>query len=245
MEKKSEFRPNSPPDYPIPASPFTVDVCILNTYDRTSNTRLYLLPGALWKPTLHGFKSPQTPIYCFLISHEDRHIIFYLGVRTDWEKYTPKTVRAIKAATVVSDCTRDVVDILHDPADNHNVLGIPSSDIEAVVWSHPHFDHTGDPSRFPSTTELIVGPGVECSSWPGHTSNPDGLVLDSDAADRSVRGIHFDHGNPLRVGPFNAADYFDDGSFYLLDAPGHATGHLCGLARTTANPPTFVFMDAR
>jgi glyoxylase-like metal-dependent hydrolase (beta-lactamase superfamily II) len=39
-----------------------------------------------------------------------------------------------------------------------------------------------------------------------------------------------------------AYDWFKDGSFYLLDTPGHAIGHLCGLARTTTNPDTFIFM---
>ena len=29
---------------------------------------------------------------------------------------------------------------------------------------------------------------------------------------------------------------------YLLDTPGHAIGHICALARTTANPPTFMFL---
>ncbi len=35
-----------------------------------------------------------------------------------------------------------------------------------------------------------------------------------------------------------AVDYFGDGSFLPLDGPGHAIGHLCGLARTTVDPPT-------
>jgi glyoxylase-like metal-dependent hydrolase (beta-lactamase superfamily II) len=39
-----------------------------------------------------------------------------------------------------------------------------------------------------------------------------------------------------------ALDFFGDGSFYLLDTPGHAIGHLSGLARTTVNPDTFIFM---
>lgn len=46
----------------------------------------------------------------------------------------------------------------------------------------------------------------------------------------------------LRIGQFRALDYFNDGSFYLLDVPGHAAGHICGLARTTEN--TFVLMGA-
>lgn len=44
------------------------------------------------------------------------------------------------------------------------------------------------------------------------------------------------------IGQFPAFDYFGDGSFYLLDSPGHAIGHLCGLARTTCNPDTFIFL---
>lgn len=46
------------------------------------------------------------------------------------------------------------------------------------------------------------------------------------------------------MGRFAAIDYFTDGSFYLLDAPGHCPGHLCALARVTADPDPFVFMGA-
>ncbi len=55
--------------------------------------------------------------------------------------------------------------------------------------------------------------------------------------------IRFDEGpNRLTIGNFPAVDYFGDGSFYLLDSPGHAIGHLCGLARTTKSPDTFILM---
>lgn len=37
----------------------------------------------------------------------------------------------------------------------------------------------------------------------------------------------------LTIGGFLAYDFYGDGSFYLLDTPGHAQGHMCGLARTT------------
>lgn len=46
----------------------------------------------------------------------------------------------------------------------------------------------------------------------------------------------------VQTGSFKAFDYFGDGSFYLIDTPGHAVGHLAGLARTTTNPDTFIFM---
>ena len=47
----------------------------------------------------------------------------------------------------------------------------------------------------------------------------------------------------LVLGRCKAIDFFGDGSFYLLDTPGHAVGHLSGLARTTASPDaTFMFL---
>lgn len=56
-----------------------------------------------------------------------------------------------------------------------------------------------------------------------------------------MREIDFTLGN-LSTGRFRAFDFFGDGSFYLLDTPGHAIGHLCGLARTTNSPDTFIMM---
>jgi glyoxylase-like metal-dependent hydrolase (beta-lactamase superfamily II) len=46
----------------------------------------------------------------------------------------------------------------------------------------------------------------------------------------------------VKIGNFYGFDFFGDGSFYLLDVPGHAVGQICGLARTTGN--TFMFMGA-
>lgn len=42
----------------------------------------------------------------------------------------------------------------------------------------------------------------------------------------------------LQIGQFRAYDYFGDGSYYLLDTPGHAIGHLAGLARVTTSSDT-------
>lgn len=67
------------------------------------------------------------------------------------------------------------------------------------------------------------------------------MLTNQQHRDRNVREIDFS--NPaLRIGDFLAFDFFGDGSFYLLDSPGHAIGHMCGLARTT--PTTFVFLGA-
>ena len=58
--------------------------------------------------------------------------------------------------------------------------------------------------------------------------------------------ISFD--NNTTIHGFRALDFFHDGSFYLLDTPGHAPGHLSALCRTTSPPststqtPTFIFL---
>lgn len=117
--------------------------------------------------------------------------------------------------------------------------GIPLESISSVIWSHWHWDHTGDPSLFPPTTSLTVGPGFKAAMLPGYPTNPDSPILESAYKDRDLVEISFDQTN-LQIGGFRAFDYFGDGSFYLLDSPGHAVGHICGLARTT--PDTFVFL---
>lgn len=66
-------------------------------------------------------------------------------------------------------------------------------------------------------------------------------MLDVDFAGRTLVEIS-PADLPLRIGQFRAHDYFGDGSYFLLDTPGHCVGHIAGLARVTADPPTFVFM---
>ncbi|KAJ0108718.1 uncharacterized protein J7T55_011208 [Diaporthe amygdali] len=233
--------PKPPPVVHIPESSTTVDVRVIDT-----NTFVHLNPELFWRPKVDGFNGLHAPIYCFLVSNNrtGKHVLFDLGTRPDWQNYAPKTVALIQATTVVTPGS-DVATTLDEAADKGQV-GVRSSDIDAVIWSHNHFDHIGDVTRFPHSTELVVGPGVRAATWPGWPSRADAIVLDADAEGRTVREISFNGG--LKIGRFDAFDFFGDGSFYLLDGPGHAVGHLCALARTTAASddvgPSFVFMGA-
>jgi len=40
--------------------------------------------------------------------------------------------------------------------------------------------HLGDPSKFPKTTNLIVGPGFKKNFMPGYPKNPDAWLLETD-----------------------------------------------------------------
>lgn len=76
----------------------------------------------------------------------------------------------------------------------------------------------------------------------GYPENPEASISKSAYEGRHLREISFAE-SKLVLGRCNAVDFFGDGSFYLLDAPGHAVGHMCGLARTTASPEaTFIFL---
>ena len=87
----------------------------------------------------------------------------------------------------------------------------------------------------------MVGPGIKAALLPGWPARPDAPVLASAFTGRKVDELDFDS-TDLIVGGMRAIDYFDDGSFYLLDAPGHAVGNLNALVRTSAAPDTFMLL---
>lgn len=189
---------------------------------------------AFLQPDYAGHPNLTGPSFSFLIEHpSNKPIVFDLGVRHDWQKLPsyPKFRQQAWGITVQKDVAR----LLEE-----GKIEVANGAIAAIVLSHHHWDHTGDPSTFPSSTDLVVGPGFKDAHFPGYPENPDATLLQTDYEGRGVREIDFS--DDMEIGRFKAHDYFGDGSFYLLDTPGHSIGHMCGLARTTTNPPTFVFM---
>lgn len=91
----------------------------------------------------------------------------------------------------------------------------------------------------------MVGPGFKEQYYPGYPINPEASILESDTRGRNFREIDIQkEGKGLKIGRFNAIDFFNDRSFYLLDAPAHSIGHLCGFARVTSSPDSFVLLGA-
>ncbi|KAL3481415.1 beta-lactamase-like protein [Aspergillus californicus] len=187
-------------------------------------------------PQVPGLETfARNPAFSFLLEHPSgRKLVFDLGIRKDYQNYAPKIANYIPTTGYTIEVTQNVADILEEN-------GVQTKSVEAVIWSHWHWDHIGDPSTFPPTTDLIVGPGFKDAMLPGYPANPDSPLLEKDYANRTLREITFTD-SPLHIGQFPAHDYFADGSFYLLNSPGHAIGHLCGLARTTTNPDTFILL---
>ncbi|KAL4881664.1 beta-lactamase-like protein [Aspergillus karnatakaensis] len=224
--------PVPPPQLDIPESTSTVTLQALDT-----TLQLYVRAENFLNPVIPGHEAWNCPAMAFLITHPQmgRKVLFDAGARKDYWNYSPVTTDRFAKGVNVKGLKIDM--------GVHEVLtaaGIELDSLDAVIWSHWHFDHIGDMSQFPSKVNLIVGPGFKDNLLPGYPSNPVSPLLETDYSDREMREITFS--NTLKIGQFRAHDLFDDGSFYLLDVPGHAIGHMCGLARTT--PSTFVLLGA-
>ncbi|KAJ5650399.1 uncharacterized protein N7484_004122 [Penicillium longicatenatum] len=219
------------PNFSVPAGQ-TITVKLINTVN--------FGPAQLNRfmaPPVPGMEThPSNPSFSFLLEHSSgQKLVFDLGIRKDYQNYAPKIAQYIPTTKYTIEVTKNVIDILEES-------GIRGEEVQAVIWSHWHWDHIGDPSTFPNTTDLVVGPGFKEAMLPGAPTNPDSPLSEADFKSRNLREITFEGPQSLKIGQFNAFDYFSDGSFYLLDSPGHAIGHLCGLARTTTNPDTFVLL---
>lgn len=233
--------------HPVTAAPslalppgVTAKVQIIDT-----TSRIRAPVAAFMIPTIKGHSHLEAPAYSFLVEQpsSSRKILFDLGLRKDWQNLPPSIVNKLTPPDWVCEVQHNVAEILQS-----NGVDVAAGEIEAVVWSHWHFDHTGDVSTFPSSTKLVTGAGVR-ALFPTYPTNEESPLLESDFAGREHEEIDFDKEPTVNIGKFKGYDYFKDGSFYLLDAPGHAIGHICGLARVTSTQEgdaedTFVFMGA-
>ncbi|OJJ35566.1 hypothetical protein ASPWEDRAFT_111079 [Aspergillus wentii DTO 134E9] len=86
--------------------------------------------------------------------------MFDLGVRKDWENSPEAFVAGIKDSGGCISVDKDVATLLRERGQDLGEIG-------AIIWSHWHFDHAGDPQTFPTATDLIVGPGFKANIMPG------------------------------------------------------------------------------
>ncbi|KAJ7209144.1 beta-lactamase-like protein [Mycena pura] len=214
-------------DFGIPASHATVDVRMFNvgTIFATTGASTFI------HPVLPGHENASSPMYSFLLEHgaSGQRLMFDLGLRKDPQNLAPILAAQIATGLFQLDEPKDITEMLQEG-------GIALETIDTVIWSHAHLDHFGDMSKFPNTTGLVIGSETDTSTFP---ENPNGTLQTSDFAGRTVTKIDFATAN-LTFSGLKAIDYFNDGSLYLLNTPGHLPGHLTALARVT--PSSFVVL---
>ncbi|KAI1270387.1 beta-lactamase-like protein [Xylariaceae sp. FL1019] len=221
--------------FQVPAGA-TAQVQIIDT-----GVHLRDLPTSLmFSPAVDGFeKFPPLGTWSFLVqSSKGEKVLFDLGIPPDVKNYPPSLHQLLSSVGGSIEGTKNVADVLKEH-------GTDPTEIRSIIWSHHHFDHIGDVTTFPKGTEIVVGPGFKEAFLPAYPAAPDNWLEERHFEGRNLREINFSDSTSLgKIGAFQAFDFFGDGSFYLLDAPGHTVGHLAGLARTSSNPDTFIFMGA-
>ena len=197
-----------------------------------NGAKSHMLARMLVHPAPQGQKYMDLADFSFLIEsrHCNQKVLFDLAMMKDLVDRMPPALKAVFAGT--EDAAG--IDEFYNVPDTIQAHGVDLSEINAVIWSHVHIDHVGDPSVFPPSTDLIVGPGLKASCMPGYPTNPDAFVLDSAYRGRRVQEVNLAT-STTNIGGFRAVDFFNDGSFWLLEAPGHTDHHLCALCRTTEN----------
>ncbi|TFY58518.1 hypothetical protein EVJ58_g6375, partial [Rhodofomes roseus] len=203
----------SPSSLTFPRSTATVSVKIFNSFTAiTVPSAPFISPAP--GSTADELSKPLTcPGKSFLIEHPSgKRVVFDLGVRKDVSTAAKSWQDRIASKQVVITDGPDVAETLV-------ANGIDLKSIQAVIWSHPHIDHVGNPSTFPPTTALVVGAGTQAAFRPGYPLNPEAMLPESDFLGREVVEIAFADDAPIVAG-LKSHDYFGDGSFYLIEAPG-------------------------
>lgn len=197
-------------------------------------------------PSSAAHKYMRLASYSFLIEshHRSQKVLFDLAFMKDLFTRMPDSLKNMLAGgpDVVDPVMK--LESLCDVPDTLQAHGRDLSQINSIIWSHAHIDHVGDPSVFPYSTDLVVGPGFKSAHMPGYPVNPDATVLDSAFQGRSVKELGFDKcsSDITNIGGFRGVDFWKDGSFWVLECPGHTGHHLGALCRTT--PDSWVFMGA-
>ncbi|KAA8649350.1 hypothetical protein EYZ11_008467 [Aspergillus tanneri] len=195
------------------------------------------------------------PCMAFLITRQptsdtDRvqrasHILFDLGLRETPENYTPAQQSHLQH--------RQPVTFGPSVRRSLSAAGIPNTRVDLVIYSHVHWDHTGEPSEFPHAS-FVVGHGsldlLSQGELLGAGSHAcfdrvllqDRHVVELPPSDDSVRADITD--SRLTWGPLTpfpaAMDIFQDGSVYVIPSPGHLQGHVNLLCRT--GPRRWVYL---
>ncbi|KAF0315328.1 zinc finger protein [Colletotrichum asianum] len=210
----------------------------------------FTLPSSLFVSGASPTERVLAPSLSFLIvqtciNNDGKRILFDLGLRRDTGNYSKPIQRHLqsrKSITPLPDVRQSLLE-----------GGLSPGSINQMVLSHVHWDHIGTPSDFPAA-EFFVGAGsldllkTGLNGYMSHSNFESDLFYKTKAtefsdpakmASESDNGWH-DVGG-LKIFDFGGSD---SGSLYIVDSPGHLTGHINLLARIGTGKWALLIGDA-
>ncbi|KAG8220915.1 beta-lactamase-like protein [Butyriboletus roseoflavus] len=172
----------------------------------------------------------RSPSLAFSLRHSKTgyQVVFDLGIRRDIDSLPPGVRNRISHFDFQPQVPQSVSESLRKG-------GVTSEDVDAVVVSHLHWDHLGDPDPF-TRALFVVGEGCKVVLAKGYPYCPGCLYSLRPPSRLNEHASLRRQDMNTSIGPFpKAYDYFGDGSMYIVDAPGHLQGHVNVLARTSPN----------
>jgi glyoxylase-like metal-dependent hydrolase (beta-lactamase superfamily II) len=211
------------------------------------------LPEKLFVTDADPEKRATVPSLSFLIQHPSTadklttdKLVFDLGLKRDFSGYREAQQHHI--------AQRQPTTVSPDATESLRKGGLDPQDIDTVILSHVHWDHVGTPSDF-QQSKFVVGSGTVHllangggPLYPAELFNHDELPRDrtselppvrTEEAPRAFKR-QTSHTWKALAGFPATIDFYNDGSLYIIDAPGHLPGHVNLLTRTA--PKRWVYL---
>ncbi|MGI4744497.1 MAG: N-acyl homoserine lactonase family protein [Janthinobacterium lividum] len=162
-----------------------------------------------------GEKGPVTvPCPCFLIEHARGLVLLDTGL---------VPAAAADARAVYGDMADELqISLTREQCVDHQLgaLGFKPDDIDHVIMSHLHWDHTGGMFLFPRAQFHVMSGELQYAYWP----LPAGPLYRREDIE-PTRGFNW---NQIEAPEL---DLFGDGSIVIIHLPGHTPGNASVLVR--------------